>query len=104
MKEEIDDGLFRRLVELAALELTEEEAVYLRAQLNQQLNVVHEMDAIPVEMDVEISAHGVPYTEANSPALRPDEINPKPRLDLGSIAPQFRDDYIIVPETPHTKL
>ena len=104
MKEEIDEGLFRRLVELAALQLTNEEAVYLRAQLNQQLNVIHEMDAIPVGSDVESSAHGVPYTDSNSAPLRADVLTQKPHLDLGNIAPQFRDGYIIVPETPHTKL
>lgn len=104
MKEEIDEVLFRHLVELAALELTDEEALYLRAQLNQQLAVIHEMDAIPVEGNVPISAHGVPYTSENSAPIRLDDYSPKPALDLSKIAPQFRDGYIIVPETPHTNL
>ena len=104
MKEEIDEVLFRRLVELAALELTDEESLYLRAQLNQQLAVIHEMDAIPVEGEVPISAHGVPYTVENSASLRLDNYSPKPALDLSRIAPQIRDSYIIVPETPHTKI
>ena len=104
MKEEIDEVLFRRLVELAALELTDEEGLYLRTQLNQQLAVIHEMDAIPVEGDVPVSAHGVPYTSENSAPIRSDILSPKPALDLSNIAPQFRDGYIIVPETPHTNL
>ena len=104
MKEEIDEVLFAHLVQLAALELDPKEALYLRQQLNQQLNVIHEMDAIEVAEDVEASAHGVPYGPNNSAPLRDDDLQIRPKLDLNQIAPQFRDDYIIVPETPHTKL
>lgn len=105
MNEEIDEKLFQHLVELAALELTDEEAQYLRKQLNQQLQVVHEMDSIPIGQDVPTSAHGIEYTSANSAPIRADVIEPsKKKLDLASIAPQFDDDFIIVPEIPHTKI
>lgn len=105
MIEEIDETVFQHLVELAALELTGEEALYLRQQLNQQLRVVHEMDSMQISSDVKTNPHGIAYTETNSAPIREDVLEPgKKPLDLASIAPQFEDGFIIVPEIPHTKL
>lgn len=105
MKEEIDIQLFERLVRLAAMELTEEEAVYLRGQMNQQLNVIQELDQIPTDDKLEISTHGITYTPANSMAPREDALDPtKPKIDLEKFAPEVKDNFIIVPEIPHQKL
>ena len=105
MNEPINQETFAHLVELAALRLTPEEAEYLRRQLNNQLNAIDVLQAIPLDEDVAITSHGVPYTEATSPAPRPDvwQPYPDPQAILDQ-APQVEDGYIIVPEIPHTDL
>lgn len=105
MNEEINRETFAHLVELAALQLTPEESEYLRQQLNNQLNAIHELEAIPLDAEAAITSHGVPYTAENSPAPRADAWQPYP--DPQAIldqAPQVEDGYIIVPEIPHTDL
>ena len=105
MTDTITQEMFAHLVGLAALQLDAEEAEYLRQQLNNQLNAIHELEAIPVEEDVPIASHGVPYTPATSPAPRKDDWAPYPYpKDILDQAPQAEDGYIIVPDIPHTNL
>lgn len=105
MKEEIDKQVFEHLVSLAALKLTLEESEYLRGQMNQQLQVIHEMEQIPIEEKMVISSHGVQFTDVNSSGFRDDLINPnKPRLDLESLSQNVKENFIIVPEIPHHKV
>lgn len=105
MKEEIDIQLFNHLVGLAALELTPEEAVYLRAQMNQQLQVIQELETIPLTEDLPILTHGVSYTNDISDPLRVDGLEEnKPHLDPKKFAPEVVDNFFIVPEIPHQKL
>lgn len=105
MNEQISRETFAHLVDLAALQLDEAEAEYLRQQMNNQLNAIHELEAIPLEDDVPLTSHGVPYTPGISPALRDDTWYPYPNPEeiLGQ-APQVEDGYIIVPDIPHTDL
>lgn len=104
-QEAITKEIFNHLVELAALELSEEEGEYLRGQLNNQLKSVHELEAIPLDARTEITPHGVPYTDEISPALRPDEWIPFPRPeDILEQAPEIEERYIVVPEIPHEEL
>jgi aspartyl/glutamyl-tRNA(Asn/Gln) amidotransferase C subunit len=105
MSEEITPELFTHLVELAALELTAEEAEYLRKQLNNQLKAIHELQAIPLDPQTPAASHGVSYPPAASPALREDEIlrHPNPARLLRT-APEVADGYIVVPEIPHQDL
>ena len=105
MTELISVEIFNHLVELAALELDPQQAEYLRQQLNNQLNAIHELEAIPLEAQAAATSHGVPYTPAILPTLRPDEW--KPWADTSEIleqAPQVEGGYIVVPEIPHTNL
>lgn len=105
MREEITLEVFNHLVELAALELTPQEAEYIRRQLNAQLKAIHELEAIAVEGVTEITSHGVPFTAAISPELRLDEWVPyADRADLLAQTPDLQGGYIIVPEIPHTDL
>jgi aspartyl/glutamyl-tRNA(Asn/Gln) amidotransferase C subunit len=105
MSEQITPEIFDHLVDLAALELDEKQAEYLRKQLNNQLKAIHELEAIPVDADIPISLHGVPYTDADSAAPREDEWHPYPDArDILAQAPQLEDDYIVVPDIPHTTL
>lgn len=105
MSEQITRAVFDHLVELAALELAEKEAEYIRGQLNNQLKAIHELEAIPLDESTPIASRGVPYTESTSPALRPDRVisHPEPaRLLQG--APETEGGYIVVPEIPHQDL
>ena len=105
MKEEISIEVFNHLVSLAALELDADQSLYLRRELNLQLQAIHELEAIPLEDDLPISAHGVPYPPATTPALRPDEWIPY--MDVAAIlsqVPDLRDRFVVVPDIPHEKL
>ncbi|PKN98703.1 MAG: hypothetical protein CVU42_10825 [Chloroflexi bacterium HGW-Chloroflexi-4] len=105
MSESITVDVFNHLVGLAALELTSDQAHYLRTQLNHQLKVIDELKAIPLDENVPINLHGVPYEKASS-ALPREDIHkpfPDPRSILAQ-SPQVDDGYIIVPDIPHTTL
>lgn len=105
MSEEITVDIFNHMVNLAALELESGQADYLRKQLNAQLNSIHELAAIPLDEEVPISLHGVPYDEHNSAQPREDEWKPYPNPgEILAQAPQVDDKYIIVPDIPHTTL
>ncbi|HEX2981437.1 MAG TPA: Asp-tRNA(Asn)/Glu-tRNA(Gln) amidotransferase subunit GatC [Anaerolineaceae bacterium] len=105
MSEEITPEVFDHLVQLAALALTPAEAEYLRGQLNNQLNSIHELAATPVDEALTITSHGVAYTPEISSTPRPDTWVPYPAPDdILAQAPQVEDRYIVVPEIPHTEL
>lgn len=105
MSDPIDPKLFAHLVDLAALELDEEEAEYLRGQLNAQLKAIDELAAIPVDESVPLASHGVPYAEAIRPHLRADEALADENVDaIRSQAPEMDDDYIVVPDIPKEDL
>jgi len=105
MTEKISIETFEHLVELAALALNEDEAAYLRRELNNQLDAVDELAAVPLDEDLALTAHGVPYTAASSPAMRKDEWLPyeKPE-EIIAQAPQTTSGFIVVPDIPHTDL
>jgi aspartyl-tRNA(Asn)/glutamyl-tRNA(Gln) amidotransferase subunit C len=105
MSEEITPEVFDHLVLLAALELDSKEAEYLRRELNNQLNAIHELEAIPLDPNLEAASHGVAYSPQISPAPRSDTWIPYPRPeDILSQAPDLGDGYFVVPEIPHTEL
>lgn len=105
MSEEITRDLFNKLVDLAALELDEEEAEYIRRQLNDQLTAIAELAAVPLDEETAAAAHGVPYTADTSAPARKDTADPFPRPeDILEGAPEVVDRYIIAPETPHEDL
>ena len=104
-KEEITREVFNHLVDLAALSLDENEAEYLRRELNNQLSAVHELQAIDLNKEIAPASHGVPYPPEHKPDLRGDELRPSDKSrDITAQAPQFEDGYIIVPDIPHTTL
>jgi aspartyl/glutamyl-tRNA(Asn/Gln) amidotransferase C subunit len=105
MPDTISKETFDHLVDLAALQLGEEEAAYLLRQLNNQLKAIQELEAIPLDDDTPITTHGVPYTPQITPLPRPDLWRPFSRPeDILSQAPETEDGYIVVPEIPHTDL
>ncbi len=105
MKDPITPEVFAHLVDLAALELEPDQSEYLRLQLNNQLKAIQELEAIPLESGIQITAHGVPYTAEISPAPREDVW--KPYANPGEIinqSPATDGGYIVVPEIPHITL
>ena len=104
-QEEISAEIFNHLVDLAALELDDEQAAYLRSELNNQLSAIHELEAIQLDEDLPLASHGVPYDDKSSPALRRDEWQACEDVkDITAQAPQFEDGYLVVPDIPHTTL
>jgi aspartyl/glutamyl-tRNA(Asn/Gln) amidotransferase C subunit len=105
MSDEITPELFEHLVELAAFAFDPEEAEYLRRELNNQLNAIHQLEAVPLDEAVPLGSHGVPYTPQSSPSLRADSWEPFEDTDeILAQAPQVEDRYFIVPDIPHTEL
>ena len=104
-KQPITQDLFDHLVGLASLELSKEEAEYLRQELNNQLKSIDELEAIPLSNKTTITTHGVPYTQQITPDARDDEWQacPNPEEILAQ-APEVRDGYVVVPDIPHTDL
>ena len=101
----ITPQLFEHLVNLAALELSPEEAEYLRRELNNQIKAIRELEAIPLEENTPITSHGVPYTPEITPAIRPDEWQPHPHPEkILAQAPETEDGYVVVPDIPHIEL
>ncbi len=105
MSEILDAQTFAHLVELAALELDPQQAEYLRRELNAQLSAIHELEAIPLDDDLPITSHGVPYTLQISAAPRADAWQPYPQpQEIIAQAPHSREGYVVVPDIPHTTL
>lgn len=105
MSDELTREIFDHIVSLAALELDETEAEYLRRQLNNQLKAIHELEAIPLNTNTPPTSHGVPYSPEIKPGLREDVWVPYPHPDeILAQAPESDDNYIIVPDIPHTDL
>lgn len=105
LAEPITPEIFQRLVELAALELDQQEAAYLRRELNQQLQAIRDLEAIELPPELEITSHGVPYADEIRPELRTDQDRPAKLADaILEQAPQREDRYLVVPDIPHTEL
>jgi aspartyl-tRNA(Asn)/glutamyl-tRNA(Gln) amidotransferase subunit C len=105
MSDPITIEIFNHLVDLAALQLDTAESDYLRRQLNNQIKAIQELEAIPLQQDVPVAAHGVPYTAATSPAPREDTwlACPNPQ-DILAQVPELEEGYVVVPDIPHTTL
>lgn len=105
MSEEITREVFDKIVELAALEMEEDEAEYIRRQLNDQLAAIAELEAVPLEEDTPPAAHGVPYPPAVSAPARQDVHNPFANSEaILNDAPEEEERYFITPDIPHEDL
>ena len=104
-REQIDPQVFEHLVELAALQLDEKQAEYLRQELNRQLKSIHELEAIPIPEGLRVTVHGVPYPSNTNLDLRDDQWQPFPNsADIIGQAPQSENNQFAVPDIPHTTL
>lgn len=105
MSDLIDRDTFNHLVNLAAFELNEEEAQYLWREMNNQIKALRELVAIPLEDDLPITSHGVPYTAEMSAPPRADEWIPfEHPEEILAQASETQDGYFVVPDIPHQTL
>ena len=105
MAERISREDFQRLAELASLELPEQEAEYLRGELNKQMVSIEVLESIPIDAETDSAAHGLPYTDYNSAEPRQDAARQDPnRQEILDQAPELEDGYIVVPDTSHQEL
>ena len=105
MSEQITRETFDHLVDLAALEINEEQSEYLRKELNAQLESITQLVAIPIPEGTHPARHGVEYPPQRSAVPREDEW--LPYADPDSIlaqAPKTEGRYFVVPEIPQTKI
>jgi aspartyl/glutamyl-tRNA(Asn/Gln) amidotransferase C subunit len=105
MHEIIDRSTFDHLVELAALELDEQQSEYLRHELNAQLDSIAVLAAIPIPENTEANLHGVEFPVETSAQPREDEWIPSETADdILKQAPQTEVRFFVVPDIPHTRL
>jgi len=105
MADQISPELFDHLVELASLELTGDEAEYLRGELNRQLKAIEELAAIPILGNTPLARHGVSYPADLRPAMREDHAEASGLSDeILAQAPETEGRYVVVPEIPHEEL
>jgi aspartyl/glutamyl-tRNA(Asn/Gln) amidotransferase C subunit len=105
MKDKISTNVFNRLVDLASLELQDGEGEYLRKELNNQMFSIEVLESIPIDAETGTAAHGLPYTDKNSPVPREDKYRQDPhREDILKQAPELEDGYIVVPDISHEEL
>ncbi|GMR11812.1 MAG: hypothetical protein BMS9Abin28_2657 [Anaerolineae bacterium] len=101
----ITPDIFQHLVRLAALELDDGEAEYLRGELNQQLQAIRDLESIELPADLPITSHGVPYSSETRPELRQDRAEPSDKADaILEQVPEVEDRFIVAPDIPHTEL
>lgn len=93
-------------MEFAAIELTEEEAIYFLKQLNIQLTAIHEMDLITeIETTTPITTHGIRYTTMNTQFLREDVAKVSSYADsILAQMPETKSRYVVTPSLPLREL
>ena len=97
--------IFNRLVKTAALKLSVDEASQLLADLNDQLKIIRQLEAIPLEEHIRPVIHGNPYPEAVRCGLREDIPRPFGNSDgIIAQAPSARDRYFVSPDVPHQRI
>lgn len=105
IQEEVTPEVFDHVVGLAALELTGEESLYLRREMNRQLEAIHQLAQIQVDPSTAVTSHGIPYGPDATPALREDAWQAFPYADeIVRQWPETADRYAVVPEIPHETL
>ena len=101
MPEAITPEIFDKLIGLASLEVGEEEGKYLRQELNNQLSSVAELETIHLDDSVQVSSHGVDYSQEISPKMREDLLDSTKNPEkIIAKAPESEDGYFVVPNIP----
>ena len=85
--------IFNRLVQTAALKLSADEAAQLLADLNDQLKIIRQLEAIPLPQGIDAVIHGNPYPQEIRCELREDEWIPfENTAEITAQAPLLQDN------------
>ena len=105
MQEVISKEIFNELVRTGRIGMDPEEAETLRFEMNRQMDVIRQLEAIPLEEVVKPVVHGNPYPKEIRCELREDIVKP---FDDASViiaaAPLSRDGYIVSPDVAHQRI
>lgn len=105
MEEEITKSMFEILARTGALALSEDESERLRCEMNRQMRIIHRLEAIPLDDNLDPVIHGNPYPKDIRCGLRQDI--PVPFDNASGIlaqVPHTIDGYIVSPDVPHQKI
>ena len=103
--EGISKALFAELVQTAAFVPGPDEAEALRTELNRQMDIIRQLEAIPLDEKLSPVIHGNPYPEEICCELRPDTWNPfgNPE-EIIQQAPVSKDGCIVSPDVQHQRI
>ena len=105
MTKPVDRKLFDELAKTGALKISPEEAEPLLNELNEQLSVIHQLEAIPLEDAIRPVIHGNPYPPEIRCELREDEWKPFPSpAEIIAQAPVSREGCVVSPDVVHLRL
>jgi aspartyl/glutamyl-tRNA(Asn/Gln) amidotransferase C subunit len=101
----ISKEMLNEFIQVAEIKLTDEEKASILATMNDQLKVIHELAAIPVEPGMPPVIHGNPFPVEIQAPLREDVWIPFDHPEeIVNLAPRHRDGYIVSPDVPHQTL
>ena len=101
----IEKSLFAEIMQTAAIDLFPDESEILCEELNCQMEIIRQLEAIPLDENISPVVHGNPYPFDIRCGLRQDEW--VPFADPNSIisqAPFSKDDFIVSPDVPHQRI
>ena len=105
MDELISRDIFDELAAAGRISVSPDEAETLRAELNQQMAVIRQLESIPLETDVRPMIHGNPYPETIRCGLRGDiPASFDNTRGILAEAPKTQDGYIVSPDIVHRKI
>ncbi len=105
MTERVSRTLFQELAKTGALNISPEESETLRAELNEQLEVIRQLESIPLDETLPPVIHGNPYPPEIRCELREDEWEPFAYpSEIIAQAPLSREGFIVSPDVAHIKL
>ena len=101
----INADLFSELVQTAASCLKHDETETLRMELNREMDIIRQLESIPLDENVSPVIHGNPYPANIRCGLRQDEWIPfADPQSIVSRAPFSQDDFIVSPDVPHLRI
>ena len=103
--EAIGKSMFAELVQTAAIDLQGHEAEILRKELNSQMEIIRQLETIPLDENIAPVIHGNPYPAEIRCGLRADEWIPfDDPQSIISRAPFSQDGFIVSPDVPHQRI
>ena len=105
MQDVINKDIFNELVTTGRIGLDPEEAELLRLEMNRQMDVIRQLEAIPLEDSLNPVIHGNPYPKSIRCELREDIVKPfENAAAIIDSAPLSCDGYIVSPDVEHRKI